>query len=400
MRRMPRILIVFLVLVILTGGTMLAIKLAKGYRPSWQGVKLEGTGLLAANSIPKGASVFIDDRLTTATDDTLNLPPKEYRVKIAKDGYISWEKTLKLQPELVTQTNSRLFPAVPDLKPLSFSGATDPLPAPDGQKIVFSVANATVESKNGLYILDLTNRPFPLNSDPRQISQTAEKYDLAKSRLTWSPDSSQLLATINPGKPTELNVLLNPNSFNDLAELKDVSARLPVILKEWQEIKATKEHELLKNLPEVMQQIATASASQIAFSLDEEKLLYLATASAQIPENLIPSLPASSTQKQDRFVNPGNYYVYDAKEDKSFWLGQLKPDIPLLWYPDSNHLITIENNQIIILEYDNTNRAIVYAGPFSENFVFPWSDGSRLIILTSLNGGSSLPPNLYSINLK
>lgn len=400
MRRTPRLFIITVFLVALILGITFAIKYAKGYRPSLKNRALEGTGLLAANSYPKGATVFINDKLTTATDDTLNLPPGEYQVKIAKDGYISWEKTLKLESELVTQTNARLFPSVPDLKPLTFSGATNPLPSPDGEKIVFSVNNATTDTKNGLYVLDLLDRPFSLNSDPRQISRTSAKYDLAKAQLAWSPDSSQILTTLNQGETKEINLLLSPTSFTDIADFKDVTARLPVIFKEWQDIQVKKLHGLLKTLPEPMQLIATASAKMVTFSLDEKKMLYVATASAQLADNLIPPLPAVSTQKQTRLIEPKNYYIYDLEEDKNFLISPFNQDAPIIWYPDSNHVIMVEDKKIIITEYDATNADTVYAGPFSQNFIFPWPNGSRLIILASLNGGSNLPPNLYSINLK
>lgn len=400
MRRTPRLLIAIIFFIALIAGITFAIKYAKGYRPSLKNRALEGTGLLAANSYPKGAAVFINDKLTTATDDTLNLPPGEYLVKIAKDGYISWEKTLKLEPELVTQTNTRLFPSVPDLKPLTFSGATNPLPSPDGEKIVFSVNNATTDTKNGLYVLDLLDRPFSLNSDPRQISRTSAKYDLAKAQLVWSPDSGQILATLDQGETSEINLLLSPAGFTDIADFKDVTARLPVIFKEWQDLKTKKFHEQLKTLPEPMQLIATASAKMVAFSPDEKKMLYSATASAQLAENLIPPLPATSTQKETRAIEPKNYYIYDLEEDKNFLISPFNQDAPIIWYPDSNHVIMVEGAKIIIAEYDATNRHTVYAGPFSQNFIFPWPNGSRLIILASLNGGSNLPPNLYSINLK
>ena len=197
MKRTPRLLIVVIVIAILISGTLLAIKIAKGYRPSATKKVFEGTGLLSTNSQPKGASVFINDKLTTATDDTINLPPGEYKIKIAKDGYIPWEKTLKLESELVTQTNTRLFPSVPNLKPLTFAGAINPTPSPDGQKIAFAVDSATTNDKNGLYIIDLLDRPFSLNSDPRQITRSSQKFDYALANFTWSPDSTQITCQWN-----------------------------------------------------------------------------------------------------------------------------------------------------------------------------------------------------------
>ena len=399
MRRPPRVLIALLALIIISASTVLTIKFAKGYRPSLSTKGLKGTGLLAANSYPRGASVFINEKLTTATDDTLNLPPGQYQVKIQKDGYITWEKTLKIEAELVTQTNTRLFPAVPTLTPVTFSGALNPLPAPDSQKIVFSVANATSDSKNGLYVLDLTDRPFGLNSDPRQITQTTSKYDLVSAKLTWSPDSAQILALVNEGEVNETNVLLDQSRFNDMAELKDVTARLPLILADWQEILDKKSHEKIAELPELMQQVATAAAA-LAFAPEPEKLLYIPTAEITLTENLGPPLPASSNQDEQRRLQPNNVYVYDLKEDKNFWIASAADLAKILWYSDSRHLLIVEDKKIILAEYDGTNRHTVYAGPFVGEFAYPWANGSSLLILASLNGGSALPPNLYSIILK
>ena len=73
---------------------------------------------------------------------------------------------------------------------------------------------------------------------------------------------------------------------------------------------------------------------------------------------------------------------------------------PIQWYPDSRHILIVEDSKIVVSEYDATNQHVVYAGPFSAGFAYPSTNGSRLIILASLNGGTNLPPNLYSINLK
>jgi len=435
MRRTPRLLIAIIVIACLIGGTILAVKLAKGYRPSFKQKALKGTGLLAANSFPRGASVFINDKLTTATDDTLNLPPGEYQVKIAKDGYIPWEKTLILEPELVTQTNTRLFPSVPDLNPITFSGATNLTPSPDGQKIAFVVENATNDSKNGLYVIDLLDRPLGFKSDPRQITRTTDKYDYLEAIITWSPDSSQVIATFDQDTKKESNLLLSATNFNDLPDIKDVTARLPVILDEYHQELDKKHLEKIHELPNFMQEVATQSAQMVFFSPDEDKMLYTATASAQIPDELIPPLPASSTQEETRNIKPNNTYVYDLEEDKNFLIGSAdarsdlnrnsrlqaekgspageRSDLlqltnrysalslhPIQWFPDSRHLIFVRDDKIDILEYDNTNYQTVYAGPFENDFAYPWPNGNRLVILASLNGGSNLPPNLYSINLK
>jgi len=71
-----RILWTLFAIIAIVSGTLIAIRFAQGYRPS-RDTLVAGNGLLVANSTPKGARVIINDRFTTATDDTLYLDPGE-----------------------------------------------------------------------------------------------------------------------------------------------------------------------------------------------------------------------------------------------------------------------------------------------------------------------------------
>jgi hypothetical protein len=426
-------------------GTLFAIRFAKGQRPTADGI-VRDTGLLDANSFPTGAQVFIDGKLTTATDDKLNLDPGEYKVEIHKDGYTSWSKTLRIEKELVTQTNALLFPAVPSLSPITFNGVQNVVPAPDGQKLVYFTASASAEAKNGLYLVDLSDSsPLSLQRGSRQISTNSRNIDLSKASLIWSPDSYELIVT-NGSR----HYLLDITKLNDLDNMPDQSLRAKTIYSSWEEEMYLKERQILRKFPDEIIQIATSSATNVYFSPDQEKIMYTATASAQIPERLIPPQPAANSQPEERTLTPGSIYVYDRKEDKNFKLGTvevsppttkqlLATDLhqdPLLletnpdafnrlqatdsaqtaqnfrvyhsglfsgnfqWYPDSSHLIKILPDHISIVEYDSTNEIPVYSGPFVPSFVYPWSNGNKLLILTSFNQPAASPVNIYAIGLK
>ena len=71
---------------------------------------LSGTGLLVATSSPDGAQVFINGHLTTATDNTINLAPGDYDVKIFKEGYFPWEKKITVKKEVVSKADALLIP--------------------------------------------------------------------------------------------------------------------------------------------------------------------------------------------------------------------------------------------------------------------------------------------------
>lgn len=420
--KLKSILLSIFSIAFVVGGTYIAIKFAQGYRFDSKEKNVSATGLLSANSYPTGAQVYIDNNLTTATNDTLNLPPGDYQVKITKEGFIPWKKTLKIRKTLVTQTNARLFPSVPDLKALTFSGAENVTPSPDGQRIAYSVASASAKLKNGLWILELTNKPLSFSEQSKQIAQNTNLFNYSNASLFWSPDGTQILASNKKN-----NLLLDANSFNNPDNLRDVTAQLSLILEDWKQQVQLREEKKLVKLPEEMQKIATSSATHVYWAPEEKKIMYTATASATIPENIIKHPPVTSTQPEEREIKPNNIYVYDLEEDKNFLVSKLEEIkdasqneektmidqfrkiavhySPLRvqsiqWFPSSQHLIKIKENNIQLLEYDGTNRATVYTGLFKENFVYPWPDGSQLMILTNLNPEGSFPANIYGISLK
>ena len=50
------------------------------------------------------------------------------------------------------------------------------------------------------------------------------------------------------------------------------------------------------------------------------------------------------------------------------------------------------------MEYDTTNQTTLYSGPFTDEFVYPWPNGDRMVILTSFSPDT--PQNLYALELK
>jgi hypothetical protein len=301
----------------ISGGTYLMIRYAQGYRPTMTGT-IKGTGLLSAGSYPTAAEVYINGKLTTATDNTLNLDPATYDVEIKKDGYHTWSKKLEITAELVTETNAQLFPTSPSLEPLTYTGALEAIPAPDGTKLAFSVASASAVAKNGLYVQELSSSPIALNKTARQIARTEAGYDYTTSSYTWSPNGSEILVSFSSGS----HILLDATQFNDLASLKDVTVRLPQILSEWELELAREERVQLLKLPDFMAKIATESATNLYFSPDSKRLLYQSLADQNLQTGLVATLPSSSTQPENRDIKAGSWYIYDIKEDKNFMIAQ------------------------------------------------------------------------------
>jgi len=143
----------------------------------------------------------------------------------------------------------------------------------------------------------------------------------------------------------------------------------------------------------------------LEWSDDETKVLYSASVSGTLPIIINPPLIGVDSTPEQRNIEKGSIYVYDIKEDRNYKILDSLPKneedlhLPLMWFPDSKHLIYVHNGKIDIMEYNALNQTTIYAGPFVDNFVFPWPDASKIVILTNL-GNPANNPNLYTISLK
>jgi len=362
-----------------------------------------GTGILAATSSPAGAGIYINDHLTSATNNTINLPPGEYKVKIAKSGYFPWEKKIKIEKEVVISAYALLLPNAPKLDNITDTGVSNPVIDPSRTKIAYTVSSSDNPRKNGVYILDMSLRPIlTLQSSSTQIvDDTIDNF--SKAILSWSPDTKELIATISAGPalqrdPDLATSYLLKTSFNENPQ--DVTATLSSVQLQWERQRQTQEKSQLFGLRTKLQNLIKEEFKVLSWSEDETKILYLASKSASLPTIINPPLIGTNPTPEERVIKEGAIYVYDIKEDKNFKiLDSMPPPFSLTWFSDSKHLIYVNDKKISIMDYDGQNRTTVYAGPFIDNYVFAWPDGSKILILTDL-GNPTISPNLYTIGLK
>lgn len=423
--------------------TVAVIIYARGYRLDFEGKSLKSTGLLVATSTPDGASVYVDGKLKTATNNTLSLVPGWYKVRISKEGYIPWEKRMRVQGEIVSETNAVLFPVAPTLRPLTTTGAIRPTLSYDGTKLAYGMASGAAK-KQGIWVYELTDRPISISSSARQIVQDTEFNKFSKARFVWSYDSKMLMVFFfsNEDDYSISNVsrvyLLDTSVFNEVAE--DVTLTYIEILDSWEKERKQEIKKQYLRLKKPLLKEATESARIISWSPDEDMFLYQAKKDTTLPQIIKPALIGRNPTEEIRNIEKGKLYVYDIKEDKNYYIDQeflyknnqwidfkkdkiikeifkeeseeaLKEEIssleylfsrnePIFWYPDSRHLILVEEEKISIVEFDNTNKATVYSGPFEDNYVFSWPAGRRLVILTNYNKADGVEPNLYAVDLK
>lgn len=383
-----RFLITILTLIAMVVLTGIVILIAKGYFFSPKERKIVGSGIMTIASEPDAASVFIDGHLTTATNTTVtSLTPKTYSVKIVKEGFIPWEKQIAVKEGLVTGVKVTLFPAIPAVYPLTFSGVENPVLSPDGGKLAYVVPNLAsgVSRKVGVWVWTQTrNQPisFARSAEPHQIAQNTI-IDFSQAALKWSADSKQVLATVGNN-----NYLLDADKLN--SEPRDITPMLISTLSFWEEDSRNKEESRILAIKDArLRQIASSSAA-IRWSPDETKFMVDKT-SLKADSKASPEAGGAVLKTAD------SVKVYDLEDGKEYQLPVAKTYV---WLPDSRHIILTDEGTISIVDFDGTNKAVIYAGSFKEDFVFPWLDSSRLVIISSIPTPTASEPNLFGINLK
>lgn len=384
--------LVFLITLIVVGifGTF-ASYYAQGYRLDIKTLKFQPNGILVIKSEPDGASVYIDGELKTATNASISLSPGVYDVEVKKDGYFSWYKRLTITKEVVTQATVSLFINAPSLSPLTFDGATNPIISDDGSKIAFVVlpGAGVTDDKVGLWTLDTFSLPLGFSNGPRRVTDG----DLTGASYVFSPDGRQIMLTVSNG-----TYILDSGSFTPQNQMVNIASQKNSILTQWQTEKNITDLELIKDLPPQLNDILTRRVSNFSFSPDRNMVLYTASSSGTLPDDLIPQLPGASTQKQERTLQVGHTYVYDIKEDRNFLITDQNSQT-VRFLPDSRHILLALPGKIIITDYDGTNKDVVYSGSYIGTYAFPFDSTTRLLILTNLGAGNA-PANLYALTIK
>lgn len=408
MSRHLLITIITVVVILISAG--IAILLTKGYTFSPGQGRVVGTGIISVSSTPSGASIFLDGHLTSATDTTISsLSPREYAIRIIREGFIPWEKTISVKEGLVTEVKATLFPSIPTIYPLTYNGVGAVVISPDGTHLAFGVpktADGGTRQKGGVWVWTMESGPiaFARGAQPHQLVASTTELDFAQASLRFSPDSSQVLVSFKPAQGLERNYLLPVGNLTNLSDLRDITPTLQATLKNWEEDQKVKEAARIAALKDLSTAKIASSSASVQWSPDETKFL---VTDQELTANSSRPL-AESRQLKARLIDLGTTEkLLDTPQEYS-----LPEALSYTWLPDSKHLVLVQtealnipdrpNNpyKIAICEFDAQNCAVIYSGVFEANSVFAWPDASRLMLVTSFNTPTASSPNLFGINLK
>jgi len=305
-------------------------------------------------------------------------------------------KSIQIQPELVYQADAQLFRTSPSIKPITQSKIINPVVSPDSTKIIYALASSSATpEENGLYLLELTEFPLLMSKNTQKIlSLNLPHLDWSKYTFEFSPNSKQVLAT---SKTNPNTYLFSLDQEINSKSLFDISSRLSQIKKDWQINQKQITQSKLEKLPKQLQTFIATNSAILSFNTAEDKILYQASESAMLPQQLITPPPTQSTQLQKRSLQKNFYYVYDLKDDTNFLIGDTSIS-QISWIPYSDSLLFVQDKNIRVIEYDATNSQNIYSSYSPLQIVLPTPDGYRLIISTSTS--KNIPENLYTLTIK
>jgi hypothetical protein len=172
-------LLVILVIIFVITAPVVVLYTA-GYRYNFSKNKVEKTGILVIASEPRGAQISINGKnVEDATPARIkNLMPSNYAIRVEKDGFYPWEKTLTVKSKLTTfAENIMLFKkTLPmqvingDIKSFSISN--------DGDKIAYY-------EKGAVKIFDIASKSV------KELYKNSSEI----TSIVWSENDEKILVT-------------------------------------------------------------------------------------------------------------------------------------------------------------------------------------------------------------
>jgi hypothetical protein len=219
----------------------------------------------------------------------------------------------------------------------------------------------------------------------------------SESLISWSPDGRDIMATVSAFNAFPNTYLLDIDRANNPPN--NINETIASVESTWSRLKRSKDIAVNNSLPKNVRKFIGREMKVISYSPDQNKILYRASVSATLPIIIKPRLIGVNSTPETRNLEAGSYYIYDIKEDKNYKMDSANFQGAFTWFTDSRHIIFVKDKALHIMDFDGLNDTIVYAGPFIENYVFPWPDSTKIVVLTNL-GNSMISPNLYTISLK
>lgn len=367
------------VLILITAGVYLY---TTGYKINLGKKQITPTGMIAVKSIPDGAQVYLDGTLSTATNNTVQgITLGKHKLKVTKNGFVTWEKDIDVAEQLVTDITAILVSNTPRLEPLTSTGAHAPAISPTLNKIAYFTKDG---DHPGVWVFPLSDNQINIfKSRTDVILEDTVKLKFSDGvKLEFSPDERELLVEMKDGAFYVYE--LQAKKYQAISSATATRSK-------WAAEVKTKRNLFLSRfqLPDNLLKIATDNDT--LWSPDEKKFLY-----------------------REKTADGFDYKIYNLEkpipvgeksEYTTFSIKTADETPKIYWYSDSYHLILVNGNvekerkgTIYMIRIDGTNKTEIYNNTLYSDTLFPTPQGDKIIILTSLK--SEEQTDLYAVGIR
>lgn len=384
---------------------------SQGYRFDFERKKITQTGAFYFKVLPKQVEIYLNGELSKKTDFFFgtayieNLLPKKYNLKIEKEDYHPWEKTLEIKEKEVTETkNIVLIPKNPEFNIL-FKEVENFWFSPDEKKIILREENPPADGGWALKLFDLERNVKSHLIDEKDISKKgAELFDLSFStnskkislEIGTKEQLKHFLLDINKTPPllTESEEPLLP--FEDIVTSKTIGQDIYYLNYSGRLFK-NKERLTEKSFsvkPETKYELYIFS--EYIF-LQEDKILYELNPNSKSFEKFFePTKTLKISPDLKKIVYFNNYEIWilfldsdpsitHQKGDRVFLTRFSEKIDEVFWYT-SNYLIFNVEDKIKIAEIDDRDRInIVDIAEFKNPKIFFNKNAKKLYLLSEGN---------------
>lgn len=168
---------------------------AQGWRINLKSFKIYKTGLVYLIVNPAPDKIYIENKEYKGKNEFYkNLVPGEYDIRVAKEGYVDWNCTIKIEAEIVSaRKNIVMFLNRPHISDLTDQSKIDYLNLPD---------TSLVENARN----KLSFNKYEIWTDDKLVTRFSEPI----LNVSWYPDYEHILYQKN----NQIRVI-DKNGFND-----------------------------------------------------------------------------------------------------------------------------------------------------------------------------------------
>lgn len=437
-----KIAFIVLVLAFLIVAPLLILNI-QGYRLDFKKMKLVETGGLSIKTSIPEASIFINDqyknKTSTFSRDLLiqNLTPGEYKIRVEKANYQTWEKTLNIEEKKVTKAeNIYLFP--PNIPFQAYKeNIKDFFISPDKKKILYLTENneiissennlvlnpekyftdiekieffknnnkIIIKGKNSLgqsiyYYLDTTN---PASLTRLKMIEGAENYELEEETIAYSLDKKILRYNPSLKKSETLKTTADAFTLKDYYNLYTIENGFLVRTN-----LLSKNQETLTEKPLKLDKYKLLTIVDKIFVFDKSSSLYLFNENKKDWELFLKTTNGlfDYETRADKIIFSNGYELwllllkdFDSpffqKSGSLIFLSRFSSTIDdLAWFND-DYFFYLSNNNLMISEIDNRDR--INAFPVNnlpvkkfwfdekEKLIYFLSDDNKLYVSNKIN---------------